>query len=148
MTVAAVFRCSFCPPVVDELPIYVARFPRRPFSELWPEIAKLDFPVYCAGGSAPASVHYHHAADLDCPIGCGDVAVFPGDVLVGDAEGVVVIPAHLADEVAAAAVEQERLERFLLREIQQGRGVFGTYPPNDETLARYEAWKAAGEPGN
>jgi regulator of RNase E activity RraA len=113
-----------------------------------PEIAKLDFPVYCAGGSAPASVHYHHAADLDCPIGCGDVAVFPGDVLVGDAEGVVVIPAHLADEVAAAAVEQERLERFLLREIQQGRGVFGTYPPNDETLARYEAWKAAGEPGN
>ena len=74
--------------------------------------------------------------------------MFPGDVLVGDAEGVVVIPAHLADEVAAAAVEQERLERFLLREIPQGRGVFGTYPPNDETLARYEAWKTAGEPGN
>ena len=64
-------------------------------------IAKMDFPVYGAGGSAPLNLAIHHAVDLNVPIGCGGVAVFPGDVIVGDGEGVVVIPRHLADEVAA-----------------------------------------------
>jgi regulator of RNase E activity RraA len=69
------------------------------------------------------------------------VAVYPGDVIVGDGDGVIVIPAHLAEEVAAATVEQERFERFVMEEIRRGQPVIGTYPPNDATRARYLAWK-------
>lgn len=105
------------------------------------EIAKLDFPVYCAGGSAPLNLLRHHAIDLNVPIGCGGVAVYPGDVIVGDAEGVVVIPANLADEVAADAVEQEKLEAFILERIQGGAALPGTYPPNAETRAAYSEWR-------
>jgi regulator of RNase E activity RraA len=104
-------------------------------------IAKLDFPVYCAGGSAPLNLIFHHAIDLDVPIGCGGVAVYPGDVIVGDDEGVVVIPRHLADEVARDAVEQEQLEAFVLERIQGGAKLPGTYPPNAETRAAFEAWR-------
>lgn len=105
------------------------------------EIAKMDFPVYCAGGSAPLNLIHHHAIDLDVPIGCGGVAVYPGDVIVGDVEGVVVIPRHLADEVAADAAEQEKLEAFILERIEGGAKLPGTYPPNAETRAAYEAWR-------
>lgn len=105
------------------------------------EIAKMDFPVYCAGGSAPLNLLQHHAIDLDVPIGCGGVAVYPGDLIVGDGEGVVVIPQHLADEVAADAVEQERLEVFILERIERGAPLPGTYPPNAETRAAYEQWR-------
>jgi regulator of RNase E activity RraA len=105
------------------------------------EIAKMDFPVYCAGGSAPLNLLQHHAIDLNVPIGCGGVAVYPGDMIVGDAEGVVVIPQHLADEIAADAVDQEHLEAFLLERIQNGSPLPGTYPPNAETKAAYQAWR-------
>ena len=104
-------------------------------------IAKMDFPVYCAGGSAPLNLIHHHAVDLDVPIGCGGVAVYPGDVIVGDAEGVVVIPRHLADEVAAEAAEQERMEAFILERIEGGAKLPGTCPPNAETRAAYEVWR-------
>jgi regulator of RNase E activity RraA len=104
-----------------------------------PPILGLEYPVYAGGAAAPASFGVHHATDLEVPIGCGDVAVFPGDVLVGDAEGVVVIPAHLAAEVAADAAEQERLEAWILAEVEAGRSIFGLYPPDDEALARYQA---------
>lgn len=104
-------------------------------------IAKMDFPVYGAGGSAPLNLAIHHAVDLNVPIGCGGVAVFPGDVIVGDGEGVVVIPRHLADEVARDAREQDILEEFVLMEIEKGRALPGTYPPNAETLARYREWR-------
>ena len=67
-------------------------------------ISRMDFPVYCAGGSAPLNLIHHHTIDLNVPIGCGGVAVYPGDVIVGDDEGVAVIPRHLADEVARDAV--------------------------------------------
>jgi regulator of RNase E activity RraA len=106
-----------------------------------PEIAGMAFPVFCAGGSAPLNLVRHHAADFQCPIGCGGVAVYPGDVIVGDGEGVVVIPAHLADEVAADAAEQESLESFVIEEIKAGKALPGVYPPNDATRARYEQWK-------
>ena len=104
-------------------------------------IAKMDFPVYCAGGSAPLNLLQHHAIDQNIPIGCGGVAVYPGDVIVGDDEGVVVIPAHLADEIAEAAVEQEKMEMFILERVQNGAKLAGTYPPNAETKAAFEAWR-------
>ena len=104
-------------------------------------IAKMDFPVYCAGGSAPLNLLHHHAIDQNIPIGCGGVAVYPGDVIVGDDEGVVVIPAHLADEVAGQAVEQEKMELFILERVQNGAKLAGTYPPNAETKAAFEAWR-------
>jgi regulator of RNase E activity RraA len=104
-------------------------------------IAKMDFPVYCAGGSAPLNLLQHHAIDQNVPIGCGGVAVYPGDVIVGDDEGVVVIPAHLAEEVAAQAVEHEKMEVFILERVQNGAKLAGTYPPNAETKAAFEAWR-------
>ena len=94
-----------------------------------------------AAAAAPASFGIHHAVDLNQPIACGDVAVFPGDVLVGDREGVVVIPRHLADEVARDGAEQEQLESWILKEVKAGKGIFGLYPPDDATRARYQAWR-------
>jgi regulator of RNase E activity RraA len=108
-------------------------------------IAQMDFPVYCAGGSAPLNLIQHHATDMNVPIGCGGVAVYPGDVIVGDDEGVVVIPQHLADEVAADAAEQEKLEIFVLERIQDGAKLPGTYPPNAETRAAYAEWRKGKE---
>lgn len=106
-----------------------------------PAIAGMAFPVFCAGPAAPLNLARHHATDFQRPIACGGVAVYPGDVIVGDGEGVVVIPAHLADEVAADAAEQESLETFVLAEIKRGRPLPGTYPPNEATRARYAAWR-------
>jgi regulator of RNase E activity RraA len=106
-----------------------------------PQIAALAIPVYAGGAAAPASFGIHHAVDLNQPIACGDVAVFPGDVLVGDAEGVVVIPRHLGDEVARDAAEQEQLESWILKEVKAGREIFGLYPPDEATRARYQAWR-------
>lgn len=105
------------------------------------DIAKMDFPVYCAGGSAPLNLLHHHAVDLNVPIGCGGVAIYPGDIVVGDEEGVVAIPQHLADEIARDSVEQEKLEVFVLERITAGAALPGTYPPNAETRAAYEAWR-------
>ena len=107
------------------------------------EIAKMDFPVYCAGGSAPLNLLCHHATDLNVPIGCGGVPVYPGDIVVGDDEGVAVIPQHLADEVAADAAEQEKMEVFILQRVQGGAALPGTYPPNAETKAMYSEWRKA-----
>jgi regulator of RNase E activity RraA len=104
-------------------------------------IAAMDLPVYCAGGSAPLNLIHHHAIDLNVPIGCGGVAVYPGDVIVGDDEGVVVIPRHLADEVACDAAEQEIMEAFVLERIEAGAALPGTYPPNAETRAAYAEWR-------
>jgi regulator of RNase E activity RraA len=105
-------------------------------------IAAMDYPVYGAGGSAPLNLVCHHAVDINVPIGCGGVAVFPGDTVVGDAEGVVVIPQAIVADVTRDAHEQEIMEQFVLREIEQGRALRGTYPPNAATLARYQQWRA------
>ena len=104
-------------------------------------ISEMDFPVYCAGGSAPLNLIHHHAIDLNVPIGCGGVAVYPGDIMVGDDEGVVVIPRHLADEVARDEVEQEKMEAFILERIAGGAALPGTYPPNAQTRAQFEVWR-------
>ena len=105
------------------------------------QIAQMDFAVYTAGGSAPLNLIHHHAIDLNVPIGCGGVAVYPGDIMVGDDEGVAVIPQHLADDVARDAAEQEVMEVFLLEKIAGGAILRGTYPPNAETRAAFEVWR-------
>lgn len=105
------------------------------------QIGKMDFPVYCSGGSAPLNLIHHHAIDLNVPIGCGGVAVYPGDVVVGDDEGVVIVPAHLAEEIARDATEQEKMEAFILEKIEGGVKLGGTYPPNDATKAEYAVWR-------
>lgn len=108
-----------------------------------PEIARMPFPVFAAGRSATISLAVHHAVDINVPIGCAGVAVYPGDILVGDEEGVVVIPRHLAAEIAQPAADQEDLERFIQEKIEHGAPLPGTYPPNELTLAEYRAWRAA-----
>jgi regulator of RNase E activity RraA len=102
-----------------------------------PEIRQLTMPAFAQGPSPLTNLAQHHAVDLQVPIGCAEVAVYPGDIIVGDEEGVVCIPAHLADEIAEPAAAQEDLERFILGEIQDGRPLRGTYPPDEETLRRY-----------
>lgn len=102
-------------------------------------IAALETPCFCAGPSAPTNLSRHHAADVNVPIGCGGAPVYPGDVIVGDGDGVIVIPAHLADEIAAEAAAMEAFEAFALAEVRAGRPVIGTYPPDEATRARYEA---------
>jgi regulator of RNase E activity RraA len=109
-----------------------------------PEIAKLAIPAYHHRPASPTNLTQHQAIDIDVPIGCGDAPVFPGDVIVGDGEGVVVIPAHLADEVADEAVEMTAFEDFVTEEVLKGRSILGLYPPTDErTLAEFAAWRAA-----
>lgn len=105
-------------------------------------ITALPMPVYCAGPAAPLNLVAHHATALQEPIGCGGVAVYPGDLIVGDADGVVVVPAHLAEEVAAEADAQEQMEAWVLRRIQEGARLPGTYPPDEATRAAYAAWRA------
>ncbi len=105
-------------------------------------ISAMAMPVFCAGPSAPLNLVLHHAVEIDTPIGCGGVAVYPGDIIVGDADGVVVLPAGIADEVAEQAAEQERMETFVLERIAGGAALPGTYPPNAETQAAYVAWLA------
>jgi len=107
-----------------------------------PEVAENPFPVFVAGRSANLNLVVHHAVDLNVPIACAGVPVFPGDILVGDAEGVVVVPRHLAAEIAQPAADQEDLERFVLEKVEGGAALPGTYPPNEQTLAEYEAWRA------
>ncbi len=104
-------------------------------------IAELGLPVFCAGASAPPNLIRHHAVDFNVPIGCGGVAVYPGDVVVGDGDGVVIIPRHLAAEVAAEAVQMEKFERWVMLEIERGQPVIGTYPPTPDVRARYESWE-------
>ena len=97
-------------------------------------------PVWCQGTAAPASVAGLTFVGWQEPVGCGGVAVFPNDVVVADADGAIVIPAALLAEVIAEAVEQERMEAWILAEVAAGVPLPGLYPPNEETKARYAAW--------
>jgi regulator of RNase E activity RraA len=109
-----------------------------------PEIAKLAIPAYHNRPSAPTNLTHHQALDINVPIGCGDVPVFPGDIVVGDAEGVIVIPAGIADEIAAEAVEMTAFEDFVIEEVLKGRSILGLYPPTDEQArADFATWRKA-----
>lgn len=107
------------------------------------EIAEMDFPAFCQANTASTRPAFHRAIDMQLPIGCADVAVYPGDIVVGDADGVVIVPRALAAELAEDSYAQEQREAFLLTRIQAGAPLWGTYPPNAETLEAYEAWKAS-----
>jgi regulator of RNase E activity RraA len=101
-------------------------------------------PVWCQGASAPPSVAALTFVGWQQPIGCGGVAVFPDDVVVVDADGAVVVPAALVGEVAEASAEQERLEGWIMQQVEGGAALPGLYPPNAENMARYEASKRKG----
>ena len=100
-------------------------------------------PVWCQGVAAPPSVAGLTFVDWQQPIGCGGVAVFPNDVIVVDADGAVLVPQALLEQVIDAAVEQERLEGWIMGEVEAGAALPGLYPPNAENRARYEAAKKA-----
>jgi regulator of RNase E activity RraA len=106
-----------------------------------PAIASMGIAAYARSAHAAMNKTIHHPADFQLPIGCGGVAVYPGDILVGDGEGVVVIPRHLASQVAEEAAAQELREDFILEKIRAGAGLVGTYPPDERTLAEFEAWR-------
>jgi len=107
-----------------------------------PDIARLGFPAYHRRPSAPTNLTLHQAIDINVPIGCGDVAVWPGDVVVGDAEGVIVIPVAIADEVAAEATEMTVFEDFVQEKVLEGRSILGLYPPTEEqSRTEFAAWR-------
>ncbi|MBN9539676.1 MAG: hypothetical protein BGN99_17220 [Alphaproteobacteria bacterium 65-37] len=111
-----------------------------------PVIGNFDFPVYCVAPAAPPSMNHLHPVEVQTPVGICGVAVYPGDVIVADGDGAIVVPRHLADEVARDSFEQERLEKFVAIRVGQGKPIKGTYPPNDETKKLYQEWIKAGEP--
>lgn len=100
-----------------------------------------NLPVWCSGTAAPPSVAGLTFVDWDQPVGCGGVAVFPNDIIVVDNDGAVVIPAALIEEVLELAPEQERLEGWIMQQVNQGAALPGLYPANAENKARYEEWK-------
>jgi regulator of RNase E activity RraA len=106
------------------------------------EIAALDMPAYHSRPSAPTNLTLHQALDINVPIGCGDAPVFPGDIVVGDMDGVIIIPAAIAGEIATEAVEMTAFEDFVLEQVQGGQKTLGLYPPTDESnLERFAEWR-------
>ncbi len=108
------------------------------------EIAKLGIPSFHNRPSAPTNLTVHQALDINVPIGCGDAPVWPGDVIVGDSDGVVVIPAHIAAEIADEAVEMTAFEDFVTEKVNEGRTIIGLYPATDDAVKpEFAAWRAA-----
>jgi regulator of RNase E activity RraA len=106
------------------------------------EIAAVDMSSYHNRPSAPTNLTLHQAIDVNVPIGCGDAPVFLGDVLVGDADEVIVIPAEIADEIADEALEMTAYEALVTERARAGAKTFGLYPPTDETnLEAFAVWR-------
>lgn len=109
-----------------------------------PEISELDIRCYHQRPSAPTNLTLHQAIELDVPIGCGDVAVFPGDVMVGDDEGVVVVPLEMAEDIAAEGHEMTAYEDFVTERVQAGDSIVGLYPgTKEETQIAFQEWRKA-----
>ncbi len=109
-----------------------------------PEMAAMTFPIYHNRPSAPTNLTRHQAIGINEPIACGDAPVFPGDTIVGDGEGVVVIPAHLTDQIADEAIEMTAYEDFVTEQVQNGRSIIGLYPAtNDQIRTQFAAWRKA-----
>lgn len=101
-------------------------------------VHRTGLPIWCSGTAAPAAIASMAFVGWQEPIGCGDTAVFPDDIIVADADGAVVIPQAMLAEVTAAAIEQERLEAWIVKQIEDGYALPGLYPPDEETMARYK----------
>jgi regulator of RNase E activity RraA len=107
-----------------------------------PAFRRLNLPSYVKVPHATTSSVIHHPVDMNVPVGCGGVLVMPGDVVVGDAEGVAIIPAQEAESVAHDAFDQERLEEFILEKVRAGASIKGVYPPDERTMAEYSKWRS------
>jgi regulator of RNase E activity RraA len=107
------------------------------------EIADTGFPVYAKAVCPPNSTLAHRFIDLNVPVTCGGVAVYPGDFIAADPDGVMVIPQEIADEVSVQALEYEDQEAFILKRLRAGASIYGTYPLEDEGLAEYQAERAS-----
>jgi regulator of RNase E activity RraA len=106
------------------------------------EIAQLDIPTYHHRPSAPTNLTLHQAIDINVPIGCGDAPVFPGDIVVGDADGVIIIPAEMVVDIANEAVEMTAFEDFVTQQVRGGQKTLGLYPPTDEAnLQAFAVWR-------
>lgn len=105
-------------------------------------IGDLDMPCYHARPASPTNLTINEAIEINCPIGCGDAPVFPGDIIVGDDDSVIVIPAHLADEVADEATEMTAYEDFVVEQVRAGETIIGLYPATkDENLEKFAEWR-------
>lgn len=102
--------------------------------------SEMSMPVFCAKPSAPTNLTKHHAVAIQQPIGCGGVPVYPGDVLVGDGDGVIVLPLEVADEIAEEASSMEAFEAYVLKRVSEGAAVIGLYPPNEQAREEYEIY--------
>jgi len=111
-----------------------------------PVIADLDMPAYARSAHAATNKTIHHPCDFQLPVACAGVAVYPGDVLIGDDEGVVVIPPRLAEEVAREAAAQEHRENFIIDHIRAGAPLLGTYPMDESLQAKYEEYSRQNPP--
>ena len=106
------------------------------------KIAELEIPAYHQRPSSPTNLTLHQALDLNVPIGCGDTAVFPGDIIVGDDDCVIVIPAHLTEEIAEEAVEMTAFEDFVAERVQEGASIIGLYPAaKEENQEAFVKWR-------
>lgn len=111
-----------------------------------PAVRETGLPAYQRQSAPPATPIAMHPVELNGPVGCAGVAIYPGDVLVGDAEGVVVIPHHLVDEIADEALDAVEYEHFAAEHIARGRSIFGLFPATPESRKEYDGWVAAGRP--
>ncbi|KAF1020410.1 MAG: 4-hydroxy-4-methyl-2-oxoglutarate aldolase/4-carboxy-4-hydroxy-2-oxoadipate aldolase [Paracidovorax wautersii] len=110
------------------------------------ELSEMDFPIWSTGVTATTRLSYHHVADLNVPIGCAGVAVYPGDVIHGDGDNITVIPAHMAEEMAALCEQRDDIEAYLALRVQAGEALWGLYPPSEQTRRQHRDWVAAGRP--
>ncbi len=110
------------------------------------ELAGMDFPVWCTGVTNTTRLSYHHVADLNVPIGCAGVAVYPGDVVHGDGDNITIIPAQWAQEMADLCEQRDGIEAYLAMRVKSGEPLWGVYPPSEDSRRQYQAWLAAGSP--
>ena len=105
-------------------------------------IAEIPLPVFCAGNAATPLTSHRMVIEINGPIDCGGVPIYAGDIVMGDGNGIAVIPAHLADEIAETCAEREILEEFVVEKVRAGAPLKGTYPPDEATLAEFRDWRA------
>ena len=104
-------------------------------------IAEIGLPAYAVAMNANTNKTIHHPSEIQVPIACGGVAIVPDDIIVGDGEGVVVVPASMSGKVAEMAVAMEEKEDFLMEKIRTGASIVGVYPPDEKIIEEYEEWK-------